>query len=402
MPTPWPPWLNKNVLGFSAASVMSDASHEVVPLVLPLLVSQLMGKDVAPTYVALIGGTSTAVASLTGLYAGKMSDHLADRKPLIVLGYFVTGSLVGLLAYAHHWLTLFFLMTGAWIGRGLISAPRSAIIADSTPKSYYGRAFGFRQAFDTLGSVLGPFIVYMLADWSPQNLFLITFIPGTLAFLIILLLVKDVPHAITKEPFSLFFMFQNSFSKAYYYMLGAFFIFGLGNFNKSLLVLHMQEVLSKGSSATGALSSLALMYIFRNIIQTFSSYAMGALSDKVGRLIPLAIGGFGFFGCMCFLLASQSSSLTTALFIFFLSGFSAGTYVSLQKSLAADVLPQDIRGTGYGIVTTIDSLAALLGSIMVGILWSSMGAKIAFSIAGGISFLSIIALLPLRSYQKLS
>ena len=136
----WPIWLNKNILGFSLASTMSDASHEIVPLILPLFISQLVGKDAAPPYVALIGGTSTAVASLSGLYAGKLSDTLTNRKPLIVFGYFITGALVGLLSLANHWFTVFLLITGAWIGRGIISAPRSAIIADSTDKAFYGKS----------------------------------------------------------------------------------------------------------------------------------------------------------------------------------------------------------------------------------------------------------------------
>jgi hypothetical protein len=92
----------------------------------------------------------------------------------------------------------------------------------------------------------------------------------------------------------------------------------------------------------------------------------------------------------------------TALFIFFFSGFSAGTSVSLQKLLAADILPQNVQGTGYEIITMIDILAALLGRIIVRLIWSSIGAKIAFSIAQSISFLSIVILLPLRNYQKTS
>ena len=127
---------------------------------------------------------------------------------------------------------------------------------------------------------------------------------------------------------------------------------------------------------------------------------MGALSDKIGRLIPLAIGGFGFFGIMSLLLAWQTTSLFSALAIFFLSGFSAGTYMSLQKSLAADLLPENIRGTGYGIITTVDSLGTLASSITLGLIWSLIGPEIAFIVAAVISFLSILALLPLRGYYK--
>ena len=108
------------------------------------------------------------------------------------------------------------------------------------------RAFGFRQACDTIGSVLGPLLVYFLAGWSPHQLFLVALIPGLLAFILIYFFVSDVPHKAMEpgRPFSLLFIFKNSLPNAFYSLLAAFALFGLGSFNKSLLVLRMQDVLS--------------------------------------------------------------------------------------------------------------------------------------------------------------
>ena len=394
----WPVWLNRNILGFSLASTMGDANHEIVPLVLPLLISQLVGKQTAPEIVAFISGISTMVASISGLYAGKISDQLSNRKPLIVVGYFLTGSLVGLLAFANHWIVVLLLMVGAWIGRGMVSAPRNAIIADSTSQEYYGRAFGFRQALDTIGSVIGPLIVYVLAGWQVQSFFLVALVPGLLAFLLVYLFVEDVPRDIKKPdyPFTILFIFRNSLPKAFYSLLGVFLLFGLGSFNKTLVILRMQEVLSPQSTPVKLLSLITLLYVFRNIIQTFSSYAVGALSDKIGRIIPLALFGFGFFGIMALLLTFKTASLPLAILIFFLSGFSAGACMTLQKSLAADLLPEEIRGTGYGILKTVDSLGNLVSSIAIGIIWSQIGPEPAFIIAALISFVSVIVLLRLK------
>ena len=388
----WPVWLNRNVLGFSVASIMSDANHEIVPLVLPLFIAQLVGKQFAPEYVALISGFASMAASLSALYAGKISDQLVNRKPLIMLGYFLTGALVGLLAFAQHWIAVFFLMSGAWIGRGLVSAPRNALIADSTEPAYYGRAFGFRQALDTLGSIIGPVIVYVLATWPINSLFIVALIPGLCALFIVYFFVQDVPRVIKKpeHPFTILFIFQNSLPKAFYTLLGIFFLFGVGSFNKTLLVLRMQEVFTNNGSA---LSTVTLFYIFRNIIQTIASYFVVALSDKVGRIIPLAIGGFGFFGIMALLLGWVGHSIPTAFLIFFLSGFSAGTYMTLQKSLGADLLPDNVRGTGYGILKTVDSLGSLISSIFIGFLWSYQGPETAFLVAACISFICIAILL---------
>ncbi len=370
---------------------MGDANHEIVPLILPLLVAQLVGKQTAPELVALISGSATAVASIAGLFAGIFSDRLVNRKPLITIGYFLTGSLVGLLAFAQHWVAVFLLMLGAWIGRGLVSAPRNAIIADTTDKQHYGHAFGFRQALDTLGSVTGPFLVYVLATWPLNWLFMVALIPGILAFVAVYLLVQDVPHTISKKPF-----LMNHLPKKFYLLLAIFFLFGLGVFNKTLLVLRMKELLSPGDNSTSALSLITLLYIFRNIMQTLASYAVGALSDKIGRIIPLVIFGFGFFAIMSILLASQTTSLLHALALFLVSGISAGSYMTLQKALAADILPEPVRGTGYGILMTVDSIASLGSSIIIGYLWSTYSPQVAFYTAATISILNIFTVLSLH------
>ena len=100
---------------------------------------------------------------------------------------------------------------------------------------------------------------------------------------------------------------------------------------------------------------------------------------------------------MSLLLAFQTASLSLAVLIFFLSGFSAGTCMTLQKSLAADVLPEKIRGTGYGILKTVDSLGTLTSSIALGLIWSNIGPGYAFILAALISLLSIVALLRVRA-----
>jgi MFS family permease len=395
------PWITKNLAGLSIASTMSDASHEFVPLVLPLLISQLVGNDAAPPYVALISGSATAAAGVSGLYAGSLSDHLVNRKPLIVGGYFLAGASVGLLAWATHWTTVFFLMMAGWIGRGIISAPRNALIADSTESAYYGRAFGLRQACDTLGSILGPLIVFMASGLGPHTIFLMTLIPSTLAILVVTALVKDVPHKVSPKNFSLFSLKNDLLPAPFWYLVSLFVLFGLGNFNKSMLVLRMQDLLDPHGTFENALPIITLLYIVRNIVQTFSSYALGALSDTMGRIIPLSIGGFGLFSILSFLLSFESSSAPLALTIFFLSGCSAGTVMSLQKSLAADLLPERLRGTGYAILTTADSFAALIASIMLGSIWKLTGPQAAFMLAGFISLLSVGVALLLYRLKKI-
>lgn len=392
-----PPWLTRNLVGFSIASLFGDANHEIVPLMLPLLVTHLVGLHAAPEFVALISGTATALASIAGLFAGNLSDRLTNRKPLITLGYFLTGLLIGLMAFAQHWLVVFLLMVGAWIGRGLVSAPRNAIIADTTSQFFYGHAFGFRQALDTVGSVIGPFMVYLLADWPLSSIFMVGIIPGMLAFIAVSVLVQDVPHTVAAQP-----LLKNHLPREFYALIGVFFLFGLGGYNKTLLVLRMKELLSPGHTSAGAISTLTLLYIFRNITQTIASYAIGALSDKIGRIIPLLVFGFGFFGLSALMLAASTTSPLFSLLLFFLSGIAAGTYMTLQKAMAADLLPEEVRGTGYGILTTVDSITSLISSVLLGLLWSNTSAKLAFSLVACMSVINCGLLLGIHKKFDLS
>lgn len=391
----WPNWLNRNIVGFSFASTLSDTSHEIVPLVLPILLSQLVGNQAAPKYVALISGISGIVSSLAALFSGILSDYIPRRKPLILLGYFLTGSLVGLLSIAHHWFTVLILMSGAWLGRGLISAPRNALIAHSTDKKYYGRAFGFRQAFDTLGAILGPLIVYAFSFLPINQLFLIALIPGILAFFVVYFFIEDSTQApsrylvLTKWLITL----TQPLPREFYSLLGVFFLFGIASFNKTLIIFRIQEIFLNHMNITKALAFVTMLYTFRNMVQALASYMMGALSDKIGRTIPLVIFGFGFFALMSLLLAlptpSSSGSILWAGSIFFLSGVSAGTYTSLQKSLIADTVPDFLRGMGYGMLEIVNQVGNFISSIVLALIWSSFGPQAAFIVAACLSFTSM-------------
>ena len=392
-----PIWLNKNVLGLGFASFLSDSSHEIVPLLLPSFIVSLVGAQYAPQYLGLITGVSTAAASFFVLVSGWLSDRMVNRKPLLVLGYALMGTCVALVSFAHHWFAVFILITLAWIGRGIIRAPRDSLIADSVPSAYYGHAFGFRQAMDTVGAVVGPLTVYLLAGIPLSYIFLGSIIPAILVIVTIIFFIHDLPGRIiqTKEIFNF-----ASLPKSFYYFLGILFVFGLGNFNRTLLLLRIQNGLEPMAGHVAAISFVTLLYIFRNIIQVGSSYTVGALSDKIGRTLPLALLGFAAFGLMSFALMYNSQNLLFLLCIFFLSGLSAGVYTSLQKSFAADLLPESARGTGYGLLQTTESLAELICSPLVGFLWSAFSPETGFIYSAVMSIIAACLLMLFNFSQK--
>ncbi len=388
------PWLNRNLLGFGIASFLSDASHEVVPLVLPALVMHLVGSQQAPYYLGIISGVSTAAASVTTLFSGWMNDHIINRKPLILSGYAASGLLVGCMGAAQSWVSVLLLHAGAWVGRGLTSAPRNAMMADATDPAYYGHAFGFRQAMDTAGAVAGPLIVYFLSSQPLPVIFFVTLIPGILAFLALLFLIQEIPHTKSQNPW----VPLSELPRSFFIFLGSILIFGVGNFNKTLLLLRVQNNLA-ASGMVAALSIATLLYIFRNIVQAAASYGIGALSDRVGRKALLGLCGFVVFGCMSFALIWATDNLVLLSVIFLLSGISAGSVSTLEKSVAADLLPEQVRGTGYGILLTVDSVGDLLSSLMVGFLWTAFSPEIAFLYGAIMSFIAAAMLIPLGRYH---
>ena len=363
-------WLNRNVVGLSLASLFSDWNHEMVPLLLPIIISQLMGVE-APYYLGLISGISGAASSGTGLLSGLLSDRLTYRKPLLILGYGLMGLLVGFIGNAQHWLTILVLLTAAWIGRGLIKAPRNALLSDSVAPAYYGRAFGFRQAFDTLGATIGPLTVFFFAALPVSTLFYTTFIPGLLALSIIIIMIQERPHKKISTSVKI------KLPKSFYVFAGIYLIFALGNFSRTLLILRTQEMINP-------LTMITLLYVTRNITQTLASYFIGRISDTIGRRLPLSILGFALFGIVSIMLIYPVSFIA----IFILSGISAGTYTTLRKVIVADLVPEEQRGTGYGVLFAIESVGQLLSSSIFGLLWQSYSLTAARSYAALLSFIA--------------
>ncbi len=362
----------------------------MVPLILPTFLIVLSSPSQAPLYVGIVSSVSAFTLSIMAFFAGKLSDRSYNRKRLIELGYFVEGIFMGLLGFATHWLQVLGGTTVAGMGRGIIGTTRNTTIADSTDPAYYGRAFGFRQAMDTIGSIIGPLIVYGLSGWPVRSLFFITLIPATLAFLAIVIFITEVPRPqAPSSEVSPALPLPHEFK----ILLTALFLFALGNFSKTLLVLRTQELLSPLYGIPNAFSITILLYSFRNIIQAIATYAMGALSDNIGREKLLAIGGFLCFGVVSILLLYHTASLLYLTVVFFLSGISALTTTSLEKSLAADMLPQTTRGTGYGTLTLVQSIGALLASLVVGYLWTAISLQAAFIYAAFLSISSGVLLL---------
>ncbi|MEM5829168.1 MAG: MFS transporter [Candidatus Aenigmatarchaeota archaeon] len=373
-------------------SLFSDASHEMATATLPSFLTELVGVETAPQLLGLITGLSDASSSFVKTFSGWLSDKLRKRKPLVTLGYFLTGIFIGLIAFVRNWFEVLIYRVLAWMGRGIREPPRDALLSDSVDKKYYGHAFGFHRAMDTLGAIIGPLIAFFLIPLlNFRNIFLLSFIPGLLAILTITIGVKE-RRRYRKRMKGLIGNIK-ALPKGFRLFLLVIFIFRIGNFNRTLLLLRVQEVLTPVSGIIIAGSMAVFFYTIRNIAQAIADYGVGALSDRIGKKILLASLGFFLFGIVSLGFIYTTTSLFYFTLLFVLSGISAATYTALEKAYAAQLLPSNIRGTGYGVLHSIDGIGDFISSFVVGSLWTILSPTVAFIYGAAISFIATFLLL---------
>jgi MFS family permease len=384
-------WLNRNVAAMGFTSLFSDTSHEMATATLPAFLTELVGAS-APQLLGLITGLSDASSSFVKTFSGWLSDRLKKRKSLMISGYFLTGLFVGMIGFARNWIEILIYRVLGWIGRGTREPPRDALLADSVDKRFYGHAFGFHRAMDTLGAIIGPLIAFFFIPLVGfRNIFFLSFIPGALAVLIIAIGVKEKVKK-GKHNIKSFIGHIKSLPKEFQAFLFIMFIFGIGNFNRTLLLLRVQEVLSPTVGIVVAGSMAVLFYTIRNIAQAVADYGVGSLSDKIGKKIPLLLGFF-LFGIMSLGFIYSSTNIFYFILLFAISGISAAAYTALEKAYAADLLSSNIRGTGYGILQTVDGIGDFISSFAVGTLWMVLSPGIAFVYSAVFSFIASFLLL---------
>lgn len=373
-------WLTRNVFAIGMLSLFSDTGHELTTAVLPLFLATFGGGAAA---LGIIEGFSDAGSSVLKLWMSFYSDRVGKRKPILAIGYFVTA-MMGLMGLVTAWWQIVVIRMAAWMGRGARGPVRDALLSESVPAEAHGRAFGFETAMDTLGAVIGPAIALSLVGViALKNIFLIAFIPGAITVIIVLFILKDIPRK--PQPGIKIIASLRELPRSFWRYTGAVGIFGFGNFAHTLLVLHAVTVLTpKYGEVTAGKYGIGL-YIFHNILYAAASYPVGVLGDKTNKKTILAIG-YALFGLMClgFLLASDN--LPALIILFAIAGIYIAIVDSMERALAADLLPLERRGTGYGALATVNSFGDLTSSIIVGMLWSH------FSIASGFWYAAILTL----------
>lgn len=382
--------LPRNIWAVSLTSFFMDISSEMVINLLPLFLANSLG--VKTNLIGLIEGIAESTSSLLKLFSGWLSDKLKARKWLAVAGYGLSAIVKPLFYFANTWGVVAGVRWADRVGKGIRTAPRDALVADSVPENQRGRAFGFQRAADTAGATLGLLIALAIVWWSQTNasvlsantfrvVVLFSLLPAALAVITLVVLSKDVSKS-TQGSLPKFAF--KSLGKPFIVFLIIVALFDLGNSSDAFLILRAQE---RGISVTGILGMLVIF----NLIYTLISSPAGTLSDRVGKRW-LIIAGWSFYALIYLGFGLARTGLQIWM-LYALYGVYYGLAYGTSKAFIADLVPEVLRGTAYGTYNAVLGILDLPASLIAGILWQGLGSWAGFGASAPFLFAAILACL---------
>jgi len=388
-------WLNRTVLGIGLASLCSDFSHEVATALLPAFLASM---GVAAAWLGIIEGVSDGLSSVAKMGSGFYTDKLQRRKPIAVLGYIVTAlgtASFGLASTAWHVLIA---RASAWLGRGVRTPVKKALLASAVTKETYGRAFGFERMMDTIGAIIGPAsALFLLAAFHHRYppIFALTLIPGLAAAALIAFVVqekerKPVSHISFSDR-------MRSLPGPYRKFLVAVGLFGSGDFAHSMLILLATQKLTPTLGAAKAASIAVGLYIVHNILYATSAPVSGWLADRFKKPFVLSTG-YALAAVMAILVIVLPVTIWTFVLIFVFGGIYIGVEETLEDSLCAELVDEEHHGMAFGLLATVNGIGDLISSIVVGLLWTAFGTSVAFAYSAALFILG--SLLVLRTQTQ--
>ncbi|MDQ0586262.1 MFS transporter [Variovorax paradoxus] len=356
-------WLSRNTVLLALASLFADISTEMLYPILPVFLTQTL--HASGSVVGLVDGIAQASQNIVQGFSGWLSDRQQRRKPIALAGYLLAALAKPVIGLAASWPTVLGARFFDRIGAGFRSAPRDALLASSVSEAHRGKAFGLEGFGDNLGAFVGPLLAVLLMSALAVEIrwiFYIAFVPGLLAFLMVLLVRERPATAVAAK--ARIDVGLKQFPKAYWAYLLATALFGIGNSSNAFLILRTQEI---GAS----LVTTTLIYAGFNLVAALISYPAGFLSDRFGRKGVLLLS-FGVFlvAYVGFALAG-SIQLIALLFVFY--GLYQGMFRAVGKAFASDFVPEQLRASGIGWYSATVGLLELVASIVAGLLWDHVG-----------------------------
>lgn len=361
--------IGRNVFFAGLVSLFMDISSEMIYPLLPLFLTGVLGAT--KTTVGIIEGIAEATASLLKVFSGYLSDRFGKKKLLMGLGYGISVVSRPVIAGASTWLEVLSARFIDRFGKGIRTAPRDAIIAESANFGNMGLSFGFHRSMDTVGAVIGPAVAFALLYFFNDDLRLVFYasaIPGIIAVAVIVFFIKE--KRMTKEEKARVPRLSiSSFDGPFRHYMAVVAIFSLGNFADAFLILQ-----AKNLGVTEHL--IPVVYLLFNVVYAASSTPMGLLADRIG-VRNMVLYGFVSYAAVYSLVGLASTPLHIWL-LFPLYGVYKGMSEGTQKAYLAIISPAERKATAFGVYHTVNGLMLLPASIIAGYLWDRFGAGTTF------------------------
>jgi MFS family permease len=392
--------LPANVFFISLVSLLNDASSEIIYPLLPVFLAGVL--SASPAVIGLIEGAAESVSGFLKLFAGYFSDRRGKRKAPVVFGYALASLARPLLGFATSWRQVFAVRLTDRVGKGIRSAPRDAMIADSAGPAERGLAFGFHRAMDHAGAVVGPLVGYCLlillttdrnapTHGEYERIFLVASVPALAAVLVAALLVRETRGEKSsttrgeKNPAGVAARSSTGDAKAFVASKPRFSLQGFdANFKAFLFVVALFTLsnssdaflLLRAREAGIRIGTIPLLWAALHATKVLSSLVGGDLSDRVGRK-SLIVSGWLLYAAVyaCFAYVSTPKQ---AWALFLVYGVYFGLAEGAEKALVADLVPAQRRGTAFGLYNLALSIAVWPASLLMGALWQWRGASFAF------------------------
>jgi MFS family permease len=361
-------------LGFT--SLFTDVATEMIFPLLPVFLVSLGG---GPTFLGFVEGVADATSSLLKLASGYLADRTKKRAPIVFAGYLLSSVVRPFVALAMApWHVLVVRATDR-VGKGIRTSPRDAIIASSVPKEQAGRAFGFHQAMDHAGAIVGPLIAtgLLAIGFTLRGVFWMAVIPGALS-LVAVLLVREPPAPTKTEAHD-----GPPLSSRFTFYLAILLLAALGGSSDAFLLLRAREC---GVSVT----AIPVLWAVFNVSRFTCAYFGGTLSDQIPR-VRLIVSGWIVYAIayVGFGRASVPWQIW-ALFIFY--GVYYGLVEPVEKALIRDLVPANARGRAYGQYNFVLGIAAIPAGLLTGFLWQHFGAPTALNVGAALSLAAALLL----------
>jgi MFS family permease len=380
--------LPRAVWALGLTSLFMDTSSELIHGLLPVFL--VVTLRASATALGVVEGIAEATAQITRVFSGWLSDALGKRKALAVAGYGLAAATKPLFPLANSVGLVLLARFLDRIGKGIRGAPRDALVADLTPPEQRGAAFGLRQSLDTIGATIGPALAIVLMYLFNDNIRTVLWfavIPAVLAVAVLVLGVEEPAHLDSKPKAPLRLADIRELGSAYWLVIVAGAVFTLARFSEAFLVIRATESGLPFAWAPAVIAAMSLVF-------ALSAYPAGRLQDRIGAR-PLLLLGLIVLIAADVLLAFGSSLLGIFAGIC-LWGLHMGLTQGVLSALIAATAPERLRGTAFGLFGLVTGVAALIASVVAGLLWDRIGPDATFSAGAAFAAIAFIAFLAAR------